>query len=268
MFLVLATAALAASPFSYGGTFSIKGAHELKASADACTYAILPFGSDLCASNIDFATVTASGRVPSASAGGTLVVTTVPTHLVADAHDEREECGLADANVEGAHLMTYTAVGSPDSVMAQGMLVVSHLGDAVEEDWQDPEAINPDCRPHAGGESSNETSGQVNIVVPFRVEVEGKYVLSLKAAGIGAASDWTWNDLKVTASVAGMTCRVATDGTSMDTCTAATKLGLGAQTLTVTVEHDSGMVVDSEGHPSEMFPINDLFTASFALVGK
>jgi hypothetical protein len=79
----------------------------------------------------------------------------------------------------------------------------------------------------------------VTIVVPFRVEVEGKYLLSLKAAGIGAASDWTWNDLKVAASVAGVSCRVATDGTSMDTCTAFAKVGAGAHTLTVTVEHNS-----------------------------
>lgn len=268
MFLVLASTALAASPFSYGGTFSIKGAHDLDASADACTYAILPLGGDLCAPDIASATVTASGRLRSGIAGGSLVVITVPTHLTANAHDEREDCGLADANVEGAHTMTYTAVGSPDSVMVQGMLVLSHLGDAVEEDWQDPAAIDHGCRPHAGGWSSNETSGTVTIVVPFQVEIEGTYLLSLQAAGIGAVSDWTWNVLKVNASGAGVNCEVATDGTSMDTCTAVTKLGKGAHTLAVTVAHSSGMVVDSEAHPSEMFTINDLFTASFVLIGK
>ena len=36
---------------------------------------------------------------------GILVVTTVPTHLIADAHDERDECGLADAKVEAADFM-------------------------------------------------------------------------------------------------------------------------------------------------------------------
>jgi hypothetical protein len=268
MILALVTAALAAPSFSFGGTFTIKGAHALSATADACTYGILPYGSTLCAGDLASSTVTARGRLPSTKAGGALVVTTVPTHLTAEAHDERDTCGLADAKTEGAHTMTYTAVGTPDAVVAEGAIVASHIGSAVEADWQDPLAIDPDCHPQAGGDSVNETSGQVSIAIPFRVEVEGTYVLSLEAANLGATSDWTWNELTLRASAAGMSCTVTTAGTSMDTCTQVAALGVGVQTLTVTVEHSSGMMVDSEENPSELFPINDLFTASVTPLAK
>jgi hypothetical protein len=163
--------------------------------------------------------------------------------------------------------MTYSATGVSDAVTAQGAIVVSHTGEASETDTRGATPA-PNCRVHANGDSTNDTSSHVTISIPFRIDTAGRYALTLKTVNIGENSSFTWNHLQVSASVGGLSCDAELNGRAMDSCLKSLSFAPGDHTLTVTVSHSSGMTVDSEAHPAELLAINDLFTAQFAPVTR
>ena len=268
MVITLATAAFAA-PFTFGGQFEIDGAHVVQASSAACTYAILMGGGAACPEDNAEAELTTRGRLPSSKKGGRLIVTAIPTHLSTAASQARDNCGAADAATEASHQVSYSATGVANAVTAQGAIVVSHLGKATETDTRGSTPA-PNCRVHANGDSTNDTSGDVTIRIPFTIapNAGGTFALSLQAANIGENTDFTWNYLKVTASAGPLSCEVDVSGRSMDSCLQASTLEEGAYTMTVTVEHSSGMTVDSEANPGELHVVNDLFTAQVVPVAR
>jgi len=163
-----------------GHEMSIDAAHELRASAGACTYATMSSpGPDLCPDSQEVSTWTQYAEVEMSQFGGEVLLSPGILAASASSEQQRDDCGSAAAAAALNATVSHVALATGSGMVAFSMIQGAHESEASDSDDVD---FSTNCLTAAGSSTEHETLSEVITDIPFTLAAASSAQQAIAAA--------------------------------------------------------------------------------------